>query len=82
MIRNKLVAPVTGKRKRETGLVVLAKFSALTTDLRLAKLLETELRKRALKYTHFELKSIVVQENKFPRLIEYCGLFLLPLQRF
>ena len=67
---NKLVAQVTGKRKREIGLVVPAKFSAFTTvDLRLAKILETELRKRALKYTHFELKSIVIQENKFPRLI-------------
>ena len=66
---NKLVAQVTGKRKREIGLVVPAKFSAFTTDLRLAKILETELRKRALKYTHFELKSIVIQENKFPWLI-------------
>ena len=67
---NKLVAQVTGKRKREIGLVVPAKFSAFTTvDLHLAKILETELCKRALKYTHFELKSIVIQENKFPRLI-------------
>ena len=46
------------------------KFSAFTTDLRLAKILKTELSKRALKYTHFELKSIVIQENKFPRLID------------
>ena len=47
------------------------KFSAFTTDLRLAKILKTDLSKRALKYTHFELKSIVYvkQENKFPRLI-------------
>ena len=67
--KNKLVAQVTGKRKREIGLVVPAKFSAFTTDLRLAKILETELRKRALKYTHVQLKSIVIQENKFPRLI-------------
>ena len=66
---NKLVAQVTGKRKREIGLVVPAKFSAFTTDLHLAKILKTELSKRALKYTHFELKSIVIQENKFPRLI-------------
>ena len=56
MIRNKLVAQVTGKRKKEIGLVVPAIFSALTTDMRLSKILETELRKRALKYTHFELK--------------------------
>ena len=66
---NKLVAQVTGKRKREIGLVVPPKFSVFTTDLHLAKILKTELRKRALKYTHFELKSIVIQENKFPRLI-------------
>lgn len=66
---NKLFAQVTGKRKRELGLVVPAKFSAFTTDLRLAKVLETELNKRALKYTHFELKSVVIQEKKFPRLI-------------
>ncbi len=45
------------------------KFSAFTTDLRLAKILKTELSKRALKYTHFEPKGIVIQENKFPRLI-------------
>jgi hypothetical protein len=64
-----VVAQVTGKRKREIGLVVPAKFSAFTTDLRLAKILKAELSKRALKYTHFELKSIVIQENKFPRLI-------------
>ena len=40
------------------------KFSAFTTDLHLAKIVET-----ALKYTQFELKSIVIQENKLPRLI-------------
>ena len=44
-------------------------FSAFASDLRLAKILKTELSKRALNYTHFELKSIVIQENKFPRLI-------------
>ena len=65
MIWNKLVAQVTGKRKREIGLVVPAKFSAFTTDLRLAKILETELRKRALKYTQFELKSIVYKKINF-----------------
>ncbi len=45
------------------------RFSAFTTDLRLAKILKTKLSKRALKYTHFEPKGIVIQENKFPRLI-------------
>ena len=47
----------------------LLSFSAFTTDLRLAKILKTEVNKRALKYTHFEIKSIVMQENKFTRLI-------------
>ena len=73
MIRNKLVAQATGKRKRKIGLVVPGKFSALRTDMRLAKILKTELRKGALKYPHFELKSILTQENKFTRLIEHCG---------
>ena len=48
---NKLVAQVSGKRKREMGLVVPAKFSTFTIDLRLAKILKTELNKKALKYT-------------------------------
>ena len=34
---NKLCARVTGKRKREVGLVVPAKFSASTAELRVAK---------------------------------------------
>ena len=36
----KLLAQVTGKRKREIGPVVPAKFSAFATDLRLAKILK------------------------------------------
>ncbi len=51
---------------------VLEQFTA---DLHLAKILNRELSKRALKYTHFELKSIVIQENKFPRLIQDLWLF-------
>ena len=65
---NKLCARVTGRRKREVGLVVPAKFSASTTELRLAKILERELNIRAKKYSHFELKS-VLKENKFPLLV-------------
>ena len=65
---NKLVAQITGKRNWPC---CSGKVLGLhnVTDLCLAKILETELRKRALKYTHFELKSIVIQANKFPRLI-------------
>ena len=33
---------VTGKRKREMGLVVLARFSAVTTELYIAEVLERE----------------------------------------
>ena len=44
---NKLCARVTGKRKREVGLVVPAKLSASTAELRLAKILERELNTRA-----------------------------------
>ena len=39
---NKLCAQVTGKRKREVGLVP-AKFTALTSELRIARILEREL---------------------------------------
>ena len=62
---NKLCARVIGKRKREVGLVVPAKFSALTAELRIAKILEREPNTRAKKYSHFELKN-VLKENKFP----------------
>ena len=40
---NKLLAQVTGKRKREVGLVVPAKFMAFTTELRIARILDREL---------------------------------------
>ena len=46
---NKLFAKVTGKRKREVGLVVPAKFSAFTTELRVAEVLEREISSRAVK---------------------------------
>ena len=65
---NQLVAQVTGKRKREVGLVVPAKFTALTPELRNARILERELNGRASKYTHFELKNIAINENKLPML--------------
>ena len=67
-VENKLCAQVTGKRKREVGLVVTAKFSALTAELRVAKILEGELNTRAKKYSHFKLKN-VLKESKFPLLV-------------
>ena len=66
---NRLCARVTGKGKREVGLVVPAKFSALTAELRVAKILKGELNTRAKKYSHFELKNVVLKENKFPLLV-------------
>ena len=39
---NNLFVKVTAKRKRETGLVVPARFSAVTTELRIAEVLERE----------------------------------------
>ena len=66
---NKLLTWVTGKRKREVGLVVPAKFTAFTEELRIAQILERELKSRAKKYTHFELKNIVIEEHKFPLLV-------------
>ena len=66
---NKLLTRVTGKRKREVGLVVPAKFTAFTEELRIAQILERELKSRAKKYTHFELKNIVIEEHKFPLLV-------------
>ena len=49
---NKLVAKVSGKRKREVGLVVPAKFKALTKEYRLAKILVTSSFRLAKKNTH------------------------------
>ena len=60
---NKLCAQVTGKRKREVGLVVPAKFSALTSELRIARILQRELTARAEKYSHFELKNITFNDD-------------------
>ena len=66
---NLLTATVTGKRKREVGLVVQVKFAAFTQELKNANILKSrELNERALRYTHFELKNITIDENKFPLL--------------
>lgn len=49
-LANKLFAYVTGKRKREVGLVVPARFTAMTTDLQTARILNKELNGKAIKY--------------------------------
>ena len=58
---NKLVAKVSGKRKREVGLVV-----PVTKEHRLAKILEEELSLRKDKYTHFEITHVEKVFKQFP----------------
>jgi len=65
---NRLLAQVTGKRKREVGLVVPTKFTAFTTKPRIARILDRELNGRAAKYNHNELKDTAFDERKFPML--------------
>jgi len=65
---NRLLAQVTGKRKREVGLVLPAKFTAFLTELRIARILDRELSGRAVKYNHYELNNIAFGEKKSPML--------------
>ena len=45
---------VNGKRMREVGLVVPAKYTAFTKDLKTAQILLSELTKKKEKYAHFD----------------------------
>ena len=65
---NQLIAQVTGKRKREVGLVIPAKFTAFNPELRNVRILERELNGRASKYSHFGMKNIAINVNKLPKL--------------
>ena len=58
---NMVLAQVTGhgKRKREVGVVLPAKFRAFTTDLRIARIFNG----RAVNYNHFELKNIAFDKK-------------------
>lgn len=58
---NRVDAKVTGKRKREIGLVVPAKYFAITQDLKVAKILQDELEKKKKRYSHFEMEFDVNQ---------------------
>jgi len=42
---------------------------AFTTELRIARILDTELNGRVVKYNHFELKNITFDEKKFPNAV-------------
>ena len=48
----------------------ISKFTALTSELRIARILERELTARAEKCSHFELKNITFKENKLPMLFK------------
>ena len=63
---NKLVAKVSGKRKREVSLVVPVKFKALTKEYRLSKILDEQLQARKEKYTHFEIVHVEKSFKTFP----------------
>ena len=52
---NRVSAEEAGKRKREVGFVVLAKFRASTMNRRFAHVLDSELNSKKEKYAHFEL---------------------------
>ena len=40
----------------------------IITELRIARILDRELNGRAVKYSHFELKNIAFDQQKFPML--------------
>ena len=53
---NPLMATVVGKRKREVGLVIPAKYSAMTANQEIITVLNNELLKRKEKCKHFKMK--------------------------
>ena len=59
-----MTVEVTGKRKREVGLVVPAKFNALTKDKKTAKVLDKELFKKKARYKSC-LELIHQQKNVY-----------------
>ena len=64
---NRLSAVVTGKRRREVGLVVPAEFTCITRKRRLANILYQELVKKKEMYSdHFEINNIVYSDKKYP----------------
>ena len=53
--KNFIRATVTGKRKREIGLVVSAKYDCYTKDKRTFSVLDEEIKKRKTKYKTLEI---------------------------
>ena len=67
---NKLLCTSHWKEKERSRPCSTSEVSALTAELRVAKIVERELiNTRAKKYSHFELKNVVLKENKFPLLV-------------
>ena len=67
---NRIVVTVVGSRKREVALIVHGKYTALTKDKRIARVLNDE-----LKYTHFEIDFTKSRKKMFSK-------FLFPLNVF
>ena len=65
---NRITVKVTGKRKREVGLVVPAQFNGLTKEKKVAMVLDAEISKRKKRYESFlELKHQVKRNYRmFP----------------
>ena len=65
---NHLICQVTGKRKREVGLVIPAKYFAYTKRKQIAETLDQEIKKRKEKLSYFELTYAPedVTQIKFP----------------
>ena len=63
---NKLSATVTAKRKREVGLVVPAKYVALTKDRRFANVLYEKLKEKKNKYPNFEFDIVTAIVRSIP----------------
>ena len=61
---NPVMATVVGKRKREVGLVIPAKYSTMTANQEIITVLNNELLKRKEKYKHFKMKFESVNDYK------------------
>ena len=66
--KNHLICQVTGKRKREVGLVIPTKYFAYTKMKRIAETLDREIKKYKEKLSYFELTYTPedVTQRKFP----------------
>ena len=61
---NSVVVTVTGKQKREMGLVVAARFKCMAKKKMFAKILHKDLMKKKNKYSYFELNVVDLVDKK------------------